>query len=106
MGLVAGKIDLVAARSAAVAAIDAAAEDLVALSKFIHDNPEVAMEEVQASAACAFYSNHTGSGTPPGHSWPAQLHGSRKSTGRWWYAIRASWICTWEAAVGEAKWLG
>lgn len=42
-----------AARDAAVAAIDAAADELVALSTFIHQHPEVALEEVQASAACA-----------------------------------------------------
>jgi amidohydrolase len=44
---------LAAARAAASAAIDAAAGDLVALSRFIHQNPEVALEEVKASAACA-----------------------------------------------------
>ncbi|MBA2520632.1 MAG: M20 family metallopeptidase [Chloroflexia bacterium] len=42
-----------AARDAAVAAIEAAADDLTALSKFIHQHPEVALEEVRASAACA-----------------------------------------------------
>ena len=41
------------ARRAALAAIDAARDDLVELSRFIHDHPEVAMQEVQASAACA-----------------------------------------------------
>jgi amidohydrolase len=48
-------IDLAAARAAAVHAIDDAAADLVALSKVIHANPEVALREVQASAACADY---------------------------------------------------
>lgn len=42
-----------AARDAAVAAIDNAANDLIELSKFIHANPEVALQEVRSSAACA-----------------------------------------------------
>ena len=42
-----------AARAAAVAAVDAAGDELVALAKFIHANPEVALEEVRASAAGA-----------------------------------------------------
>ena len=42
-----------AARAAAVAAINGAAEDLIALAQFIHANPEVALEEARASAACA-----------------------------------------------------
>ena len=42
-----------ASRQAALDAIDAAADDLIALSRFIHANPEVAMQEVRASAACA-----------------------------------------------------
>lgn len=50
---VAEAADLAAVRQRVVAAIDEAAEDLVALSKFIHDNPEIAMQEVRASAACA-----------------------------------------------------
>src|SRR4029077_19754554 len=41
------------ARQAALDAIDAAAGDLVTLSRFIHDHPEPALEEGQASAACA-----------------------------------------------------
>jgi amidohydrolase len=45
--------DLAAARTAAVRAIDDAADDLVRLSKFIHANPEIAMEEIRSSAACA-----------------------------------------------------
>jgi amidohydrolase len=44
---------LAAARSAAVAAIEEAATELISLSKFIHSNPEVAMEEYKSSAACA-----------------------------------------------------
>src|SRR3712207_2040426 len=47
------EIDLSAARAAALTAIDAAADDLVRLAKFIHANPEVACEEVRASAGCA-----------------------------------------------------
>jgi amidohydrolase len=42
-----------AARQAALAAIDAAAGDLVALSRAIHARPEVAMQEHFASAAAA-----------------------------------------------------
>ncbi len=45
--------DLAAARAAAVRAIDDAADDLVRLSKFIHANPEIAMEEFRSSGACA-----------------------------------------------------
>src|SRR5215212_3847664 len=46
-------VDLTAAQAAAVRAIDDAEDDLIALSKFIHDNPEIALEEVRSSAACA-----------------------------------------------------
>src|SRR5829696_7035325 len=46
-------VDLTAAQEAAVRAIDDAEDDLIALSKFIHDNPEIALEEVRSSAACA-----------------------------------------------------
>ena len=42
-----------AARAAAVAAIDDAADELVELASFIHANPEVALAETKASAACA-----------------------------------------------------
>ncbi len=45
--------ELYAARAAAVEAIDDAAGELIALSTFIHANPEVALEEVRSSAACA-----------------------------------------------------
>jgi len=48
------------ARQAAIAAIDAAAESLVRLSTFIHANPEVALEEVKASAACADFLDERG----------------------------------------------
>ena len=40
-------------RAQVVSAIDAATADLIALSKFIHSNPEPALEEIQASAACS-----------------------------------------------------
>ena len=49
-----------AARAAAVAAIDDAADDLVALSKFIHANPEVALTEERSSAACADFLEQRG----------------------------------------------
>jgi amidohydrolase len=51
--ITAGAVDVDAARAAATAAIDANADDLVRLSKFIHAHPEVALEEMQSSAACA-----------------------------------------------------
>jgi amidohydrolase len=44
---------LEAAREAVLAAIDAERDNLIALSKFIHANPEVALQEVKSSAACA-----------------------------------------------------
>ena len=43
------------ARAAAIAAIDRERDALVSLSKEIHANPEIAMEEIRASAACASY---------------------------------------------------
>ncbi|ACZ38267.1 M20 family metallopeptidase [Sphaerobacter thermophilus] len=45
--------NLEAAREAVLAAIDAERDNLIALSKFIHANPEVALQEVKSSAACA-----------------------------------------------------
>ena len=53
-------VDLTAAQAAAVRAIDDAADDLIALSKFIHDNPEIAMDEVRSSAACADFLEERG----------------------------------------------
>ena len=53
-------VDLTAAQAAAVRAVDDAADDLIALSKFIHDNPEIALEEVRASAACAGFLEERG----------------------------------------------
>ncbi len=47
------EIDREAARQAAISALEAARPDLIALSKFIHDNPEIALEEIRASAACS-----------------------------------------------------
>ncbi|MFM9106897.1 MAG: M20 family metallopeptidase [Chloroflexota bacterium] len=40
------------ARDAALAAIDAAADSLVRLSRFIHSHPEIALQEYESSAAC------------------------------------------------------
>jgi amidohydrolase len=54
------EVDLTAAQEAAVRAIDGAADDLIALSKFIHDNPEIALQEVRASAACADFLEERG----------------------------------------------
>lgn len=48
-------VDVAAARSAAVEAIDSAAADLIELSKFIHANPEIALQEVKGSEACAAF---------------------------------------------------
>jgi amidohydrolase len=45
--------DLAFARSIATQAIDESANELVELSRFIHANPEIALQEVRASAACA-----------------------------------------------------
>ena len=53
-------VDLTAAQAAAVRAIDDAADDLIALSKFIHDNPEIALQEVRSSAACADFLEQRG----------------------------------------------
>ena len=53
-------VDLTAAQEAAVRAIDDAEDDLIALSKFIHDNPEIALEEVRSSAACADFLEQRG----------------------------------------------
>src|SRR3954465_6000918 len=47
------EIDVDVARQAALDATAGAAGDLVTLSRFILDHPEPALEEVQASAACA-----------------------------------------------------
>ena len=51
---------VLAARAAVIAAIDAAADELVSLSKFIHANPEIAMQEVKASGACAAFMEDRG----------------------------------------------
>lgn len=53
MGTTVQPAAVAAARKAAVSAIDDVAAELVELSKFIHANPEVALEEVKSSAACA-----------------------------------------------------
>ncbi len=53
-------VELETAREAAIAAIDEAADDLIALSKFIHDNPEIALEEFRSSAACAEFLEERG----------------------------------------------
>lgn len=48
------------ARRAAIAAIDEATVDLIALSKYIHDNPEIALQEYKSSAACADFLEQRG----------------------------------------------
>lgn len=53
MATVEQDVSVESARQAVIAAIDAAKDDLITLSKFIHDHPEIAMEEKEASAACA-----------------------------------------------------
>lgn len=40
-------------RRRVVDAIDDASDDLISLSRFIHANPEIALEEIKSSAACA-----------------------------------------------------
>ncbi|MCC6315050.1 MAG: M20 family metallopeptidase, partial [Thermomicrobiales bacterium] len=48
------------ARQAALAAIDAAADSLVRLSRFIHSHPEIALQEYESSAACAEFLEERG----------------------------------------------
>lgn len=48
------------ARQAASAAIDAAADSLIRLSKFIHAHPEIALQEFESSAACAEFLEERG----------------------------------------------
>ena len=50
---VAEQVDLVAAQQAATEAVSAAQDGLIELSRFIHANPEIALQEVKGSAACA-----------------------------------------------------
>ena len=50
---VAERVDLAAAQQAATDAITAARDGLIELSRYIHANPEIALEEVKCSAACA-----------------------------------------------------
>lgn len=47
-------------RAAAIEAIEERADGIVALSKYIHDNPEIAMEEFKSSAACADFLERQG----------------------------------------------
>lgn len=47
-------------RVAAIEAINERADGIVALSKYIHDNPEIAMEEFKSSAACADFLERQG----------------------------------------------
>lgn len=47
--------DRSAVQEAVVAAIEAERNDLIALAKFIHAHPEIAMQEAESSAACAAY---------------------------------------------------
>ncbi len=51
---------IAAVRRAVVDAIDASTAELIQLSKFIHDHPEVALEEVRSSAACAEFLERRG----------------------------------------------
>lgn len=52
--------DRQAARTAIMTAIDESTDNLIALSKFIHRTPEIAMHEVESSAACADFLAHRG----------------------------------------------
>jgi amidohydrolase len=47
-------------RAAILAAIDENADGIVSLSKYIHANPEIALEEFKSSAACAEFLEHQG----------------------------------------------
>jgi amidohydrolase len=49
-----------AARAAAIAAVDREADSLKTLSRYIHANPEPALEEEKASKACADFLNERG----------------------------------------------
>lgn len=53
-------VDLSTARKTVVAAIEAERDELVALSKFIHAHPEIAMQETESSAACAAFLERVG----------------------------------------------
>jgi metal-dependent amidase/aminoacylase/carboxypeptidase family protein len=57
-----GRLDsaVASARAAAIEAIEANREALVELSRFIHAHPEIAMQEVQASQACADFLRERG----------------------------------------------
>ncbi len=54
------EISVETAREAAIAAIDAAADSLVRLSKFIHSHPEIALQEYESSAACSEFLEERG----------------------------------------------
>jgi amidohydrolase len=54
------KTEVQVVRTRVVEAIDRAAGELMTLSKYIHSNPEPALEEVKASAACASFLQERG----------------------------------------------
>lgn len=60
MTAVAGGIDLDVARQAALDAVAAAQDDLIALSRYIHAHPETALQEALSSAACADFLQERG----------------------------------------------
>ncbi|MDP9359584.1 MAG: M20 family metallopeptidase [Chloroflexota bacterium] len=53
-------VDLSAVQENVVAAIEAERDDLIALSRFIHAHPEIAMQETASSAACAAFLERRG----------------------------------------------
>src|SRR5690606_36858066 len=70
--------NLEAAREAVLAAIDAERDNLIALSKFIHANPEVALQEVKSSAACADFLAERGFSVERGvAALPTAFHASK-----------------------------
>jgi amidohydrolase len=54
------EISVDTARQAAIAAIDAASDSLIRLSKFIHSHPEIALQEFESSNACTEFLEERG----------------------------------------------
>src|SRR5215218_2051682 len=89
-------VDLTAAQEAAVRAIDDAEDDLIALSKFIHDNPEIALEEVRSSAACADFLEQRGFAVERGVAGLPTAFAAAAGTGR----PRIAYLSEYDALPG------
>ena len=89
-------VDLTAAQAAAVRAIDEAADDLIALSKFIHDNPEIALQEVRSSAACADFLEERGFNVERGVAELPTAFAASAGTGR----PRVAYLSEYDALPG------